>query len=91
MSIRKFERRVCDRCGTEAEMPDDKVSRFWEKFSAPADGGGCLSIGGIPSHGDLCPSCRKALIGWWHEGKPPKQFDPETGRQLPEPSRIRAN
>lgn len=66
MTIMKFERRSCDRCGTTMEVAD-QVNANWERMGFPDYAGGFTGCGGIPPIVDLCPNCRKSLIIWWRE------------------------
>jgi hypothetical protein len=74
MTTRKFERRVCDRCGFTTEVKDDPKERKswgWARLGEPLpDGKSYVSIfGEMPPIADLCPDCREAFIGWWREAK----------------------
>jgi hypothetical protein len=51
MATKKYEK-ICDRCGVEAELLDDRIERGWIKAGFPAKSG-FLGCGGIPP-GSIC-------------------------------------
>ena len=65
MTLRKYETRACDRCGTEAELLVGREGwdGWWEaRMTRMTNRGDDMPI---PARADLCPNCAEAMAVWW--------------------------
>ena len=66
MALRKYETRVCDRCGREVELMATALAweGWWEARLARMTSTTSETL--LPSRADLCPECAEAMAVWWH-------------------------
>lgn len=69
MTVKKFERLQCDRCGREADRPEDGENHGWQIAGFPDPN----HTNTMPPKADLCPDCRTSLVQWWRGGRPRKE------------------
>lgn len=65
MTIVKFERRICDRCGAATEMKTGPNS--WLTINFAERGCGQRNIADIPPTADLCGDCCSSFVQWWRK------------------------